>query len=101
MDPNAPGYPMQHNPGYPVPSQGNVQQFPYYPNQMSFSQSNPPSQPSFAAVPLQPGGAMMPSGFPQQSPGTLIPLVSFSPALVSFSRVSDNPCCRLLSEGSP
>ncbi|CEN59266.1 hypothetical protein ASPCAL01718 [Aspergillus calidoustus] len=69
MDPNAPGYPMQHNPGYPVPSQGNVQQFPYYPNQMSFSQSNPPSQPSFAAVPLQPGGAMMPSSFPQQSPG--------------------------------
>ncbi|KAL2832792.1 hypothetical protein BJY01DRAFT_225686 [Aspergillus pseudoustus] len=70
MDPNAPGYPMQHNPGYPVPSQGNVQQqFPYYPNQMSFPQSNPPSQPSFAAVPMQPGGAMMPSGFPQQSPG--------------------------------
>ncbi|KAL2821399.1 hypothetical protein BDW59DRAFT_150051 [Aspergillus cavernicola] len=63
MDPNAPGYPMQHNPAYPVP--------PYYPNQIpSFPQSSAPSQPSYGgAVPLQPGGAMMPSGFPQQSPG--------------------------------
>ncbi|KKK19510.1 hypothetical protein P175DRAFT_0444324 [Aspergillus ochraceoroseus IBT 24754] len=74
MDPNAPGYPaMQPNTGYPVPSQNNPQQFPYYPNQMpSFPQSNAPSQHSFGAVPLQaggPGGAMMPSGFPQQSTG--------------------------------
>ncbi|KAL4998422.1 hypothetical protein BDV10DRAFT_167016 [Aspergillus recurvatus] len=71
MDPNASGYQMQHNPGYPVPSQGTPQQFPYYPNQMaSFPQSNAPSQPSFGAVPLQPGGAMMPPAFPQQSSGT-------------------------------
>ncbi|KAL4915966.1 hypothetical protein BDW62DRAFT_187267 [Aspergillus aurantiobrunneus] len=70
MDPNASGYPMQHNPGYAVPSQGNPQQFPYYPNQIpSFPQSNAPSQPAFGAVPLQPGGAMMPPAFPQQSPG--------------------------------
>ncbi|KAL5332714.1 hypothetical protein BJX70DRAFT_105114 [Aspergillus crustosus] len=70
MDPNAPGYPMQHNPGYPVSSQGNQQQFAYYPNQMpSFPQSTAPSQPSFGAVPLQAGGAMMPPAFPQQSSG--------------------------------
>ncbi|KAL4779694.1 hypothetical protein BJX76DRAFT_339981 [Aspergillus varians] len=70
MDPNASGFPMQHNPGYPVPSQGNPQQFSYYPNQIpSFPQSNAPSQPSFGAVPLQPSGAMMPPAFPQQSPG--------------------------------
>ncbi|KAL4790980.1 hypothetical protein BDV19DRAFT_371423 [Aspergillus venezuelensis] len=71
MDPNASGYPMQHNPGFPVASQGNPQQFPYYPNQMpSFPQSNAPSQPSFGAVPLQQAsGTMMPPGFPQQSSG--------------------------------
>ncbi|KAL4973617.1 hypothetical protein BDW66DRAFT_100941 [Aspergillus desertorum] len=70
MDPNAPGYPMQHNPGYPVPSQGAPQQFSYYPTQMpSFPQPNVPSQASFGAVPLQPGGAMMPPTFPQHSPG--------------------------------
>ncbi|KAL4932016.1 uncharacterized protein BDV17DRAFT_254740 [Aspergillus undulatus] len=71
MDPNASGYPMQHNPGYPVPAQGNAQQFPYYPNQMpSFPQSNAPSQPSFGAVPLQASGSMMPPAFPQQSSGS-------------------------------
>ncbi|KAL2869788.1 uncharacterized protein BJX67DRAFT_346974 [Aspergillus lucknowensis] len=68
MDPNAPSYPMQHNASYPVPPQGNPQQFAYYQNQMSFPQSNAPSQPIFGAVPLQPSGAMMPAGFPQQSP---------------------------------
>ncbi|KAI9370302.1 hypothetical protein BJX61DRAFT_100902 [Aspergillus egyptiacus] len=76
MDPNAPGYPMQHNPGYPVPSQGTPHQFPYYPNQVpSFPQSSAPPQPSYGAVPLQPGGAMMPAGFPQPSPG---PQANFS-----------------------
>ncbi|KAL4867893.1 hypothetical protein BDV12DRAFT_170502 [Aspergillus spectabilis] len=90
MDPNASGYPMQHNQGYPVPSQGNPQQFSYYPNQMpSFPQSNAPSQPSFGSVPLQPGGAMMPPGFPQQSSG---PHANFStaftqpPVTASFSQ---------------
>ncbi|KAL4808184.1 hypothetical protein BDV18DRAFT_134402 [Aspergillus unguis] len=71
MDPNNPGFPMQHNQGFPVGAQGNSQQFPFYANQMaSFPQSNAPSQPSFGAVPPQPGGGMMPPGFPQQSPGT-------------------------------
>ncbi|BCS24339.1 uncharacterized protein APUU_40783A [Aspergillus puulaauensis] len=89
MDPNASGFPMQHNPGYPVPTQGNPQQFPYYPNHPSFPQSNAPSQPSFGAVPLQPSGAMMPPNFPQQSPG---PQANFSapftqpPVTAAFSQ---------------
>ncbi|KAL4878762.1 hypothetical protein BJY04DRAFT_195049 [Aspergillus karnatakaensis] len=71
MDPNNTGFPMQQqNPGYPVPAQGNQQQFPYYPNQMpSFPHSTAPSQPSFNSIPLQQGGAMMPPAFPQQSTG--------------------------------
>ncbi|PYH87662.1 hypothetical protein BO71DRAFT_169163 [Aspergillus ellipticus CBS 707.79] len=81
MDPNVPGFPtaMQQTAGFPVTSQS-PQQFPYYPNVISsFPQpktaSHPPPQQqqhsSFGAVPLQagPGGAMMPSGFPQQSSG--------------------------------
>ncbi|KAL3472170.1 hypothetical protein BJX99DRAFT_236059 [Aspergillus californicus] len=69
MDPNAAGYQMQHNSGYGVPSQGNPQQSPYYPNQLPFYPQSSAPQPSYGAVPLQPGGAMMPSSFPQQSPG--------------------------------
>jgi hypothetical protein len=89
MDPNATGYPalqqqQQHNAGYPVTTQSpHGQQFPFYPNAMptssSFPQSKTPvqqphQQHSFGPVPLQsagPGGAMMPSGFPQQPSGTL------------------------------
>ncbi|PWY88317.1 hypothetical protein BO70DRAFT_286256 [Aspergillus heteromorphus CBS 117.55] len=79
MDPNVPGFPpaMQQTAGFPVTSQSS-QQFPYYPNAIpSFPQPKPASHPppqqqqhsSFGAVPLQagPGGAMMPSGFPQHS----------------------------------
>ncbi|GES61184.1 PDZ-like domain [Aspergillus terreus] len=72
MDPN--GYamqpPQQHPAGYPMPTQS-PQQFPYYPNAMpSFPQ--PKNQQQFAGMPMQPvgpGGAMMPAGYPQQSPG--------------------------------
>jgi hypothetical protein len=86
MDPNAGGYPalqqQQHNAGYPVTTQSpHGQQFPFYPNAMpsSFPQSKTPvqqphQQHSFGPVPLQsggPGGAMMPSGFPQHPSGTL------------------------------
>lgn len=82
MDPN--------HPGYPAPSQGNLQQFPYYPNQMpSFPQSNASSQP-FNAVPLQPGGAMMPPSFPQQSPGVFVPFFVFP--------VSSKLCCARFSQ---
>ncbi|RHZ57305.1 uncharacterized protein CDV56_106959 [Aspergillus thermomutatus] len=84
MDPNAAGYPalqQQHNAGYPVTTQSpHGQQFPFYPNAMpssSFSQSKTPvpqshQQHSFGPVPLQsggPGGAMMPSGFPEHPSG--------------------------------
>ncbi|KAF9886911.1 hypothetical protein FE257_011034 [Aspergillus nanangensis] len=76
MDPN--GFPMQPPQqlpaGYPVPTQS-PQQFPYYPNAMpSFPQpKNQQQQHSFGAMPMQhagPGGAMMPTGYPQQSPAS-------------------------------
>ncbi|PYH46956.1 uncharacterized protein BP01DRAFT_316104, partial [Aspergillus saccharolyticus JOP 1030-1] len=65
---------MQQTAAFPVSTQS-PQQFPYYPNAMpSFPQpkSTPPQQQlphSFNSVPMQvgPGGAMMPSGFSQQS----------------------------------
>ncbi|PYH54638.1 uncharacterized protein BO96DRAFT_342299 [Aspergillus niger CBS 101883] len=79
MDPNVPGFPsaMQQTAGFPVTPQ-NPQQFPYYPNAIppfpqSKGVSHPPQQQHqhtpFGAVPMQagPSGAMMPSGFPQQS----------------------------------
>ncbi|KAF7590185.1 hypothetical protein BBP40_003158 [Aspergillus hancockii] len=82
MDPNATGFPMlqqqqqqqQQHAGFPVTSQS-PQQFPYYPNAVPpFPQQKTPShlpqQHSFGAMPMQagaPGGAMMPSGFPQHS----------------------------------
>ncbi|KAE8393554.1 hypothetical protein ETB97_004455 [Aspergillus alliaceus] len=79
MDPNTTGFPMlqqqQQHAGYPVTSQS-PQQFSYYPNAIpSFPQQKAPShipqqQHSFGAMPMQagaPGGAMMPSGFPQHS----------------------------------
>ncbi|GKZ33631.1 hypothetical protein AbraIFM66950_003655 [Aspergillus brasiliensis] len=81
MDPNVPGFPsaMQQTAGFPVTPQ-NPQQFPYYPNAIppfpqSKAVSHPPQQQHqhtpFGAVPMQagPSGAMMPSGFPQQSSG--------------------------------
>ncbi|PYI11697.1 hypothetical protein BO78DRAFT_99173 [Aspergillus sclerotiicarbonarius CBS 121057] len=81
MDPNVPGFPsaMQQTAGFSVTSQS-PQQFPYYSNAIpSFPQpkatSHPPpqqqQQSTFGAVPMQagPSGAMMPSGFPQQSSG--------------------------------
>ncbi|KAJ5918041.1 hypothetical protein N7454_010416 [Penicillium verhagenii] len=74
-----PYYPMDPNSGYnptgfPVPTQSPSNPMSFYPNQQ-FPQSKPPSQPgqqqhSFGSIPMQPGvpgGAMMPSGFPQQS----------------------------------
>ncbi|GAT28772.1 hypothetical protein RIB2604_02604170 [Aspergillus luchuensis] len=82
MDPNVPGFPsaMQQTAGFPVTPQ-NPQQFPYYPNAIppfpqSKAVSHPPQQQHqhtpFGAVPMQagPSGAMMPSGFPQQSSAT-------------------------------
>ncbi|KAI9932629.1 hypothetical protein ASPWEDRAFT_166284 [Aspergillus wentii DTO 134E9] len=83
MDPNATGYPalqqQQHHTGYPVTTQSPHGQLPFYPNPMPpFPQSKTPSQQqqqqhSFGAVPMQqpggPGGAMMPSGFPQHPSG--------------------------------
>ncbi|KAJ5087050.1 hypothetical protein NUU61_008357 [Penicillium alfredii] len=75
MDPNA-GYPT----GFPVPTQS-PSQMSFYPNSIpQYPQSKTPSQPaqhSFGAMPLQPGpgGAMMPSGFAQQSSA---PLENFS-----------------------
>ncbi|KAE8151769.1 hypothetical protein BDV25DRAFT_152117 [Aspergillus avenaceus] len=79
MDPNATGFPMlqqqqQQHTGFPVTSQS-PQQFPYYANAMpSFPQQKTtahlPQQHSFGAMPMQPGapgGAMMPSAFPQHS----------------------------------
>ncbi|KAJ5593856.1 uncharacterized protein N7459_000064 [Penicillium hispanicum] len=77
MDPNA-GYPA----GFPVPTQS-PNQMSFYPNSMQFPQSKPPPQPgqqqhSFGAIPMQPGapgGAMMPSGFPQSSAA---PMENFS-----------------------
>ncbi|KAJ5930232.1 hypothetical protein N7466_005725 [Penicillium verhagenii] len=78
MDPNS-GY----NPaGFPVPTQSPSNPMSFYPNQQ-FPQSKPPSQPgqqqhSFGSIPMQPGvpgGAMMPSGFPQQSSA---PMENFS-----------------------
>ncbi|OOG00578.1 hypothetical protein ASPCADRAFT_202421 [Aspergillus carbonarius ITEM 5010] len=81
MDPNVPGYPsaMQQTAGFSVTSQS-PQQFPYYPNAIpsypqpkAASHSAPQQQQhsTFGAVPMQagPSGAMMPSGFPQQSSG--------------------------------
>ncbi|RAK77882.1 uncharacterized protein BO72DRAFT_98310 [Aspergillus fijiensis CBS 313.89] len=80
---NSSGFPaaMQQTAAFPVTTQS-PQQFPYYPNAMpSFPQpkSTPPSHMtpqqhlphSFNSVPMQagPGGAMMPTGFPQQSQG--------------------------------
>ncbi|KAJ6189888.1 hypothetical protein N7519_004796 [Penicillium mononematosum] len=66
MDPNT-GYPA----GYPVPTQSpQNQQMPFYPNAVpQYPQSKTPSAQQFGAMPMQPGpgGAMMPSGFPQQS----------------------------------
>ncbi|PLN75620.1 hypothetical protein BDW42DRAFT_34054 [Aspergillus taichungensis] len=74
MDPNAPqGFPMQA--GYPVPVSQSPpgQQFPYYPNpipsyppQKPPTPSHPQQQHPFGAMPMQPGGHMMPTGFPQQ-----------------------------------
>lgn len=73
MDPNT-GYPA----GYPVPTQSpQNQQMPFYPNAVpQYPQSKTPSAQQFGAMPMQPGpgGAMMPSGFPQQSSGSLPPL---------------------------
>ena len=77
MDPNSAGFPaMHHNSGYPVTSQSPLnQQVPYYPNAVpGYPQQKTPLQPqrAFGGVPLQPagpGGAMMPSGFPQNSSG--------------------------------
>ena len=90
MDPNT-GYPA----GFPVPTQSPPNPMSFYQNSMpqQFPQSKAPSQPgqqqhSFANMPMQPGvpgGAMMPSGFPQQSAGTLVK--SFPPF---------TPSCRVL-----
>ncbi|KAJ5621379.1 hypothetical protein N7528_006162 [Penicillium herquei] len=86
MDPNT-GYPA----GFPVPTQSPQNPMSFYPNSIpqQFPQSKAPSQPgqqqhSFGAMPMQPGvpgGAMMPSGFPQQSAGTLIKMTSPFPSL--------------------
>ncbi|KAE8351198.1 hypothetical protein BDV28DRAFT_137611 [Aspergillus coremiiformis] len=88
MDPNATGFPMlqqqqqqhqqhqqhhqQHATGFPVTSQS--PQYPYYPNAIpAYPQQKTLAhlpQHSFGAMPMQPGapgGAMMPSGFPQHS----------------------------------
>ncbi|KAJ5448600.1 hypothetical protein N7445_003421 [Penicillium cf. griseofulvum] len=66
MDPNT-GYPA----GYPGPAQSpQNQQMPFYPNAVPpYPQSKTPSAQHFGGMPMQPGpgGAMMPSGFPQQS----------------------------------
>ncbi|KAJ5707392.1 hypothetical protein N7488_007193 [Penicillium malachiteum] len=80
MDPNT-GYPA----GFPVPTQSPQNPMSFYPNSIpqQFPQSKAPSQPgqqqhSFGAMPMQPGvpgGAMMPSGFPQQSAA---PMENFS-----------------------
>ncbi|KAJ5231198.1 hypothetical protein N7489_011906 [Penicillium chrysogenum] len=75
MDPNT-GYPA----GYPVPTQSpQNQQMPFYPNAVpQYPQSKTPSAQQFGAMPMQPGpgGAMMPSGFPQQS--SAAPMDNFS-----------------------
>ncbi|CAG8900852.1 unnamed protein product [Penicillium egyptiacum] len=75
MDPNT-GYPA----GYPVPTQSpQNQQMPFYPNAVPpYPQSKTPSAQHFGAMPMQPGpgGAMMPSGFPQQS--SAAPMDNFS-----------------------
>ncbi|OOQ87262.1 hypothetical protein PEBR_17551 [Penicillium brasilianum] len=81
MDPNT-GYPA----GYPVPTQTPPNQMSFYPNSIpQYAQSKTPLQPvqqpqqhSFGAMPMQPGGpggAMMPTGFPQQ---TNVSMESFS-----------------------
>ncbi|CAG8028431.1 unnamed protein product [Penicillium olsonii] len=66
MDPNS-GYPA----GYPVPTQSpQNQQMPFYPNPApAYPQPKTPSTQQFGAMPMQPGpgGAMVPSGFPQSS----------------------------------
>ncbi|CAG8358182.1 unnamed protein product [Penicillium salamii] len=66
MDPNT-GYPA----GYPVPTQSpQNQQMPFYPNPAPpYPQPKTPSTQQFGAMPMQPGpgGAMVPSGFPQSS----------------------------------
>lgn len=82
MDPNAPqGFPMQT--GYPVPVSQSPpgQQFPYYPNpipsyppQKPPTPSHPQQQHPFGAMPMQPGGPMMPAGFPQQPSGMFVSL---------------------------
>jgi hypothetical protein len=85
MDPNT-GYPA----GYPVPTQSpQNQQMPFYPNAVpQYPQSKTPSAQQFGAMPMQPGpgGAMMPSGFPQQSSGSLPPLSSPFFPLLSLAR---------------
>lgn len=74
MDPNT-GYPA----GYPVPTQSpQNQQMSFYPNAVpQYPQSKTPSGQQFG-MPMQPGpgGAMMPSGFPQQS--SAAPMDNFS-----------------------
>jgi len=91
MDPNA-GFPA----GFPVPTQSPQNQMAFYPNSIpQYPQSKTPQQPgqqqhSFGAMPMQPGGpggAMMPSGFPQQSSGTRFP--PFSPlSMISPAHLS-------------
>ncbi|KAJ5206424.1 hypothetical protein N7472_002872 [Penicillium cf. griseofulvum] len=75
MDPNT-GYPA----GYPGPAQSpQNQQMPFYPNAVPpYPQSKTPSAQHFGGMPMQPGpgGAMMPSGFPQQS--SAAPMDNFS-----------------------
>jgi hypothetical protein len=84
MDPNT-GYPA----GYPVPTQSpQNQQMPFYPNAVPpYPQSKTPSAQHFGGMPMQPGpgGAMMPSGFPQQSSGSL-------PLPLSFVMVGTGTC---------
>ncbi|KAJ5909358.1 hypothetical protein N7504_004001 [Penicillium tannophilum] len=85
-----PYYPMDPNTGYnpagfPVPTQSPPNPMSFYPNSMpqQFPQSKAPSQPgqqqhSFGSILMQPGvpgGAMMPSNFPQQSSA---PMENFS-----------------------
>lgn len=88
MDPNT-GYPA----GYPVPTQSPPNQMSFYPNQIpqQFPQSKAPSQPgqqqhSFGTMSMQPGvpgGATMPSAFPQQTTGRLT-----NPLFFSYSNLS-------------
>lgn len=95
MDPNA-GFPA----GFPVPNPSPSNQMAYYQNSIpQYPQSKTPQQlgqqqHSFGAMPMQPGGpggAMMPSGFPQQSSGTWCSARVRSLFIISMTHLSSSP----------